>query len=95
MALAGVCNQLTLAREYALLGDYDISLEYFGDVLAQVDRHIRNKDDAYMQKKWLKVKNELVEEIELVKQLDGAKTAIRYGKSTSTYTRTHSSPLPT
>eukprot|EP00976_Prorocentrum_cordatum_P081541 1184453-Prorocentrum_minimum.AAC.2 len=87
-ALAGVCNQLTLAREYALLGDYDISIQYFGDVLSQVDRHIRNKDDAYMQEKWLKVKNELVEEIELVKQLDGAKTAIRTGKTAATFTRT-------
>ena len=41
-----------------------------------------------MQEKWLKVKNELVEEIDLVKHLDAAKMAIRTGKHIAPCTKT-------
>lgn len=38
MALTGVADQLTLAREHALLGSYDAALIYFDGVIAQINK---------------------------------------------------------
>jgi katanin p60 ATPase-containing subunit A1 len=36
--LAGIGEHLTLAREYALLGNYDTALIFFEGVLAQINK---------------------------------------------------------
>jgi hypothetical protein len=36
--LSAVSDQLTLAREYAMLGDYDTSLVYFDGVLSLLSK---------------------------------------------------------
>ena len=38
MTLSAVIDQLTLAREHALLGSYDAALIYFEGVLVQLDK---------------------------------------------------------
>lgn len=40
-SLSAVCDQLTLAREYAMLGDYDTSLVYFDGVLSLLSKCAR------------------------------------------------------
>ena len=38
MALSSVSNQLTVAREHALLGDYSSATVYYAGLLSQIDR---------------------------------------------------------
>jgi katanin p60 ATPase-containing subunit A1 len=38
LLLAGIGEHLTLAREYALLGNYDTALIFFDGVLAQINK---------------------------------------------------------
>ncbi|GAQ87424.1 AAA-type ATPase family protein [Klebsormidium nitens] len=77
MALAGIIDHMTLAREYALLGQYDTALVCFDGVISQINKHLRSVDDPYIQSKWLKCKKDLTEEFNLVKQLDVARMAFR------------------
>eukprot|EP00897_Mesotaenium_endlicherianum_P000826 jgi/Mesen1/10744/ME000901S10097 len=77
MALAGVSDQLTLAREYALLGSYDTALVYFDGVIAQINKHMKTLDDPSTRSKWNKCKKELTEEFDMVKQIDLERLAFK------------------
>eukprot|EP00854_Cymbomonas_tetramitiformis_P004506 gene4506-5522_t len=79
MAFPAVVDQLTLAREYALLGEYDTSVVYFDGVVSQINKHLRTLDDPYIKGKWMKMKKELAEEVELVKSLIQERLALRDG----------------
>ena len=51
MALSAVSTQLTVAREHALLGDYNSAVVYYAGVLSQVDRYlITFKVDLYCRR---------------------------------------------
>ena len=46
-----------MAREYALLGNYDTSLVYYQGVIQQIQKHIQQlKDDAIMKQEWHQVR---------------------------------------
>eukprot|EP00898_Chlorokybus_atmophyticus_P002098 jgi/Chlat1/288/Chrsp1S03177 len=68
-SLAGVAEQLTLAREYALLGSYDAALVYFDGALAQINKHLRDLTDRDIRVRWQKCKQQLADEFDTVKQL--------------------------
>lgn len=40
--LAGLSEHLTLAREYALLGNYDTALIFFDGVVAQINKYAQH-----------------------------------------------------
>lgn len=56
MSLAEICENAKMAREYALLGNYDTSLVYYQGVIQQIQKHIQQlKDDAIMKQEWHQV----------------------------------------
>lgn len=56
MSLAEICENAKMAREYALLGNYDTSLVYYQGVIQQIQKHIQQlKDDAVMKQEWHQV----------------------------------------
>ena len=59
MSLAEICENAKMAREYALLGNYDTSLVYYQGVVQQIQKHIQQiKDDAVMKQEWHQVCND-------------------------------------
>eukprot|EP00740_Mantoniella_antarctica_P015021 CAMPEP_0181382850 /NCGR_PEP_ID=MMETSP1106-20121128/20991_1 /TAXON_ID=81844 /ORGANISM="Mantoniella antarctica, Strain SL-175" /LENGTH=208 /DNA_ID=CAMNT_0023502361 /DNA_START=127 /DNA_END=749 /DNA_ORIENTATION=+ len=78
MALAGLsaaADQLQIAREWAVLGDYDTARLYYQGVASQVARHMHAISsecaaDPYRKGKWLSVKQQLVDELEAVSALE-------------------------
>ncbi|KAG0566220.1 hypothetical protein M758_7G043600 [Ceratodon purpureus] len=70
-------EHLTLAREYALLGNYDTAIIFFEGVLAQINKHSSSVDDPYLRTKWNKCKKDLMEEFNIVKQIDAERQAFR------------------
>eukprot|EP00241_Pyramimonas_parkeae_P009269 CAMPEP_0114265120 /NCGR_PEP_ID=MMETSP0058-20121206/23691_1 /TAXON_ID=36894 /ORGANISM="Pyramimonas parkeae, CCMP726" /LENGTH=141 /DNA_ID=CAMNT_0001382081 /DNA_START=77 /DNA_END=499 /DNA_ORIENTATION=- len=69
-------EQLTLGREYALLGDYSTALVYFQALLQSIQKHASTKDgEPGLRAKWHSVCKEVCEEIDLVKKLDAEKRA--------------------
>lgn len=58
MSLPEICENAKMAREYALLGNYDTSLVYYQGVIQQIQKHIQQlKDDAIMKQEWHQVRN--------------------------------------
>lgn len=63
MSLTEICENAKMAREYALLGNYDTSLVYYQGVIQQIQRHIQQlKDDAIMKQEWHQVAFAVIEE---------------------------------
>ncbi|KAL0043533.1 hypothetical protein WJX79_007590 [Trebouxia sp. C0005] len=69
MALSAVSTQLTVAREHALLGDYNSAVVYYAGVLSQVDRHMQTVTDSYMLSKWRACKTSLQSEHKLAESI--------------------------
>ena len=51
-----IVENVKMAREYALLGNYDTSLVYFQGVLQQIQKHIVGIVDPVRKQKWHQVK---------------------------------------
>ncbi|KAL3689086.1 hypothetical protein R1sor_015395 [Riccia sorocarpa] len=75
--LAGLVEHLTLAREYALLGNYDTALIFFDGVIAQINKHLSSVEDPYIRSKWVKCKKDLFEEFEIVKHIDAERQGFK------------------
>ncbi|CAM6090201.1 unnamed protein product [Calypogeia fissa] len=75
--LAGLSEHLTLAREYALLGNYDTALIFFDGVVAQINKHLSTVEDPYIRTKWVKCKKDLFEEFEIVKHIDAERQGFK------------------
>lgn len=76
-SLAGLQDHLKLAREYALEGLYDTSVIFFDGAIAQINKYISSLDDPMVRAKWTNVKKNLLEEIEVVKQLDDERSSLK------------------
>jgi hypothetical protein len=48
-------NELKMAREYSLLGNYETALRYFETVIGDIGRYTRLLSDAHDRQKWSKV----------------------------------------
>ncbi|PFX34526.1 Katanin p60 ATPase-containing subunit A1 [Stylophora pistillata] len=71
MSLTEICENAKMAREYALLGNYDTSLVYYQGVIQQIQRHIQQlKDDAIMKQEWHQVRQAIVKEYDQVKEIN-------------------------
>ena len=51
-----IVENVKMAREYALLGNYDTSLVYFQGVLQQIQKYIVGIVDPVRKQKWHQVK---------------------------------------
>lgn len=57
MSLLMISENVKLAREYALLGNYDSAMVYYQGVLDQMNKYLYSVKDTYLQQKWQQVRN--------------------------------------
>lgn len=50
-----ISENVKLAREYALLGNYDSAMVYYQGVLDQMNKYLSSVKDTYLQQKWQQV----------------------------------------
>lgn len=50
-------ENVKLAREYALLGNYDSAMVYYQGVLDQMNKYLYSVKDTYLQQKWQQVRS--------------------------------------
>ena len=62
-----ICENTKLAREMALIGNYDTSGVYYQGVVQQIHRLLATIADATRKAKWQIVQHQIVEEFEKVK----------------------------
>ncbi|XP_040206531.1 katanin p60 ATPase-containing subunit A1 isoform X1 [Rana temporaria] len=68
MSLLMISENVKLAREYALLGNYDSALVYYQGVLDQMSKYLYVKD-TFLQQKWQQVWQEISVEAKHVKDI--------------------------
>ncbi|XP_066461532.1 katanin p60 ATPase-containing subunit A1 isoform X2 [Eleutherodactylus coqui] len=68
MSLIMISENMKLAREYALLGNYDSAMVYYQGVLDQMNKYLYVKD-AFLQQKWQQVWHEISTEAKHVKDI--------------------------
>jgi SpoVK/Ycf46/Vps4 family AAA+-type ATPase len=64
-----VQDQVKLAREQALISQYDASLKNYSTVISSLDQYIATENDRIMAEKWKSTQRDLEEEIRSVNQL--------------------------
>lgn len=62
-----ICENTKLAREMALMGNYDTSGVYYQGVVQQIHRLLATIADATRKAKWQVVQHQIVQEFEEVK----------------------------
>ncbi|KAJ3187090.1 Katanin p60 ATPase-containing subunit A1 [Gaertneriomyces sp. JEL0708] len=67
--IANIPAELQIARECALLGNYDTALLYFESILQTIQIHARSVDSPRLRDAWLLARQELTEEFQLVKDI--------------------------
>uniref|UniRef100_A0A8D0RI23 Katanin catalytic subunit A1 n=1 Tax=Sus scrofa TaxID=9823 RepID=A0A8D0RI23_PIG len=69
MSLLMISENVKLAREYALLGNYDSAMVYYQGVLDQMNKYLSSVKDTYLQQKWQQVWQEINVEAKHVKDI--------------------------
>ena len=69
MSLLMISENVKLAREYALLGNYDSAMVYYQGVLDQMNKYLYSVKDTYFQQKWQQVWQEINVEAKHVKDI--------------------------
>ncbi|XP_063297288.1 katanin p60 ATPase-containing subunit A1 isoform X1 [Pelobates fuscus] len=69
MSLLMISENVKLAREYALLGNYDSAMVYYQGVLDQMNKYVYSVKDTYLQQKWQQVWQEINVEAKHVKDI--------------------------
>lgn len=64
-----ISENVKLAREYALLGNYDSAMVYYQGVLDQMNKYLYSVKDTYLQQKWQQVWQEINVEAKHVKDI--------------------------
>ena len=64
-----ICENTKLAREMALMGNYESSGVYYQGVIQQIHRLLFTIDEPTRKSKWQSVQSEIAEEYEQVKEL--------------------------
>ncbi len=67
--LSHLPDDVSMAREYALLGAYDVALQYFDRAARTVDRFLRTLADTHERHKWSQLKQDLSSEAKLIKEI--------------------------
>ncbi|KAI5614785.1 katanin p60 ATPase-containing subunit A1, partial [Silurus asotus] len=69
MSLLEISENVKLAREYALLGNYSSAVVYYQGVLEQIRKYLLSVRDASVQQKWQQVWQEINEENKHVRDI--------------------------
>nr|XP_034347948.1 katanin p60 ATPase-containing subunit A1 isoform X2 [Arvicanthis niloticus] len=69
MSLLMISENVKLAREYALLGNYDSAMVYYQGVLDQMNKYLCSVKDIYLRQKWQQVWQEINVEAKHVKDI--------------------------
>ncbi|NP_001084226.1 katanin p60 ATPase-containing subunit A1 [Xenopus laevis] len=69
MSLLMISENVKLAREYALLGNYDSAMVYYQGVLDQMNKYLYSVKDTFLQQKWQQVWQEINMECKHVKDI--------------------------
>ncbi|XP_051470824.1 katanin p60 ATPase-containing subunit A1 isoform X4 [Apus apus] len=69
MSLVMITENVKLAREYALLGNYDSAMVYYQGVLDQINKYLYSVRDTNLQQKWQQVWQEISVEAKHVKDI--------------------------
>ncbi|KAL5729438.1 microtubule-severing ATPase [Ranunculus cassubicifolius] len=75
--LSGLQDHLKLARDNANEGLYDTAIIFFDGAIAQINKHLSTLDDPLIRSKWMNCKKALSDEIDIVKQLDAERRALK------------------
>ncbi|UPR03853.1 ATPase-containing subunit A1 of katanin p60 [Chloropicon primus] len=75
VAFGKLPDRLTVAREKALLGDYEAAETKFAEVLGALAQRADNIIDPYVQSALLKCRQELVGELDIIKNLQAASSS--------------------
>eukprot|EP00741_Cyanophora_paradoxa_P008120 tig00001229_g7857.t1 len=79
--LSGVREDVNMAREAALLGNYEQAQVHFEGVLAKVSMYIRTVKDPYLRGHWVKTKDELAAELKIVQEVCAELSAFKRSPS--------------
>eukprot|EP00117_Sycon_ciliatum_P024889 scpid69122/ scgid20778/ Katanin p60 ATPase-containing subunit A-like 1; p60 katanin-like 1 len=71
VTVSGICENTKMARENALLGSYDGAAVYYQAVLQQIQKLMQGIREADRKEKWVKVRQQIQIEYELIKDLMG------------------------
>ncbi|XP_069463774.1 katanin p60 ATPase-containing subunit A1 isoform X2 [Ambystoma mexicanum] len=69
MSVFMISENVKLAREYALLGNYDSAMVYYQGVLDQMSKYLYSVKETYLQQKWQQVWQEISVEAKHVKEI--------------------------
>ncbi|KAG8444462.1 hypothetical protein GDO86_009584 [Hymenochirus boettgeri] len=69
MSLLMISENVKLAREYALLGNYDSAMVYYQGVLDQMNKYLYSVKDTFLHQKWQQVWQEINVEAKHVKDI--------------------------
>uniref|UniRef100_A0A8K9XMJ1 Katanin catalytic subunit A1 n=1 Tax=Oncorhynchus mykiss TaxID=8022 RepID=A0A8K9XMJ1_ONCMY len=69
MSLHEISENVKLAREYALLGNYSYAIVCYQGVLEQIKKHLFTLRDSSFQQRWQKVWQEINEENKQVEEI--------------------------
>ncbi|KAJ3050445.1 Katanin p60 ATPase-containing subunit A1 [Rhizophlyctis rosea] len=67
--LAELPKELQIARECALLGNYETALMYFESILQNIHLHARTVEDPALRERWAKTRQELATELQVIKDI--------------------------
>lgn len=70
MTPGSIVEQLSVAREQAVLGEYESALVYYDGVVAQINKYVTNLEDPFLKGKWHSSKKSVQEEAETVKEIE-------------------------
>lgn len=69
ISIRDICENTKMAREYALLGNYETSLVYYQGVVQQIHRLLQTINDAIRKERWQQIQQQVAQEYESVKDI--------------------------
>ncbi|KAJ3165666.1 Katanin p60 ATPase-containing subunit A1 [Geranomyces variabilis] len=88
--IASLPTEVQMARECALLGNYDTALLYFEGVLSAIQKYSKTVDNPAMRDRWLHTRAELAVEFNTIKEIGMELASFKERASGSNYSRSRS-----
>lgn len=67
-----ITENVRIARECSLLGNYETALIYYQGVVQQIHRHLQTLSDQQLKEEWQKIQQKIAQEYEMVKDLQSS-----------------------
>ncbi|KAJ3178330.1 Katanin p60 ATPase-containing subunit A1 [Geranomyces variabilis] len=88
--IASLPTEVQMARECALLGNYDTALLYFEGVLSAIQKYTKTVDNPAVRDRWLHTRAELAVEFNTIKEIGMELASFKERASGSNYSRSRS-----